>query len=432
MPEIKVISPPVIAVRGVHKRFDLARNHEVEFKTRVLRLLRHGRRQRDDFWALRGVDLEVARGESVGLIGANGSGKSTLLKLISGILVADRGTVSTTGSMAAMVELGAGFHPDLSGRDNVYINASILGFSRTEIDNRFDDIVEFSGIAPFIDSPVRTYSSGMYLRLGFAVAVHLDPDILLIDEILAVGDESFTRKCLRRIEELQGAGKTLILVSHDMRSIERICRRVVLLSQGQVISDGPALEVIRDYHRRQATEGRGGSVRVRTNAMGPDNLECASPPPDEQGGNRWGSSEVVLTAVTFGDSVGAPVSSVASGEPVQIHLDYQTGQRVENPVFGISFTTESGILVAGPNTREGGLALPEIGPGTGRITFALPSLGLLPGRYLFSASVYDHSLLYAYDHREHQWLLTVVETPARSAAPGIVDLPGCWSHHGPD
>ena len=432
MVEGNPVTAPVISVHGVHKRFDLSRGHEVEFKTRMLRWLRRGRRPRNDFWALRGVELEVARGESVGLIGANGSGKSTLLKLISGILVPDRGSVDTVGSMAAMVELGAGFHPDLSGRDNVYVNASILGFSKAEIDRRYDDIVEFSGIAPFIDSPVRTYSSGMYLRLGFAVAVHLDPDILLIDEILAVGDEAFTRKCLRRIEELQGAGKTLILVSHDMRSIERICRRVVLLSQGRVIADGPALEVIRDYHRRQATAGGGGDAgRVRTDVNGAGETEEGPIQAETTAGNRWGSGDVAITTVTFAGEDGQPTGAVSTSGPLTIHLDYRAARRVENPVFGISFTTESGTLVSGPNTREGGLDLLAIGPGEGRITFSLPALSLLPGRYLFSASVYDHSLLCAYDHREHQWVLTVVETSTIGTAYGIVHLPGCWSHHGP-
>jgi ABC-type polysaccharide/polyol phosphate transport system ATPase subunit len=230
-------APVVIRLRDVSKRFVIRKD-----KSLKERLVNFGqsRRYKEDFWALKHVDLEIAAGTTIGLVGANGSGKSTLLKAIGGIIQPTTGAVERRGRLAALLELGAGFHPDLTGRDNVYLNASILGLSRRQTDQYFDSIVEFSEIGEFIDTQVKFYSSGMYVRLAFAIAVHVDPDILLVDEVLAVGDEPFQAKCMAKIREFQREGRTIVLVSHAAGQIQELCDRVVVLSHGDVTYDGPA------------------------------------------------------------------------------------------------------------------------------------------------------------------------------------------------
>lgn len=225
-----------IEVDGVSKHFTLRHTHSLK-ESLVWRA--RGRSRRDEFTALHALDVTVTQGETVGLLGRNGSGKSTLLKLIAGVMAPDSGQVRVRGRLAGLLEVGAGFHPDLTGRENVYLNASILGVERADIDDTFDDIAGFADIGEFLDMQVRFYSSGMFLRLAFAVAVHTDPDVFLVDEILAVGDESFQAKCLRRIEELSDQGRTLVVVSHDLALMERLCSRGVLLERGRVIADGP-------------------------------------------------------------------------------------------------------------------------------------------------------------------------------------------------
>jgi len=232
----------IVCVEGVSKRFVLLRDKSV--KERLLNVSA-SRADRREFWALRDIDLSISAGGTVGLVGHNGSGKSTLLKLIGGILQPTSGSVSRRGRLAALLELGAGFHPDLTGRENVYLNAALLGMSRADTRAAFDQIVDFSGVEAFIDTAVKFYSSGMYVRLAFAVAVHVDPDLLLVDEVLAVGDEPFQQKCLEKIREFQAEGRTIVLVSHAPRQVEEMCDRVVVLNHGAMIFDGGATEGIR-------------------------------------------------------------------------------------------------------------------------------------------------------------------------------------------
>jgi ABC-2 type transport system ATP-binding protein len=232
-----------IEIRNINKQFVL--RHTRSLKEALVWLLR-GRKGdlSKKFHALRDLSIDVEHGETVALLGLNGSGKSTLLKHISGVMLPDSGTVRTGGRVAGLIEVGAGFHPDLSGRDNVFLNGAILGMTEAQIKEKFDSIVEFAEIGEFIDTEVKFYSSGMYLRLAFSVAVHTDPDVFLVDEILAVGDEPFQKKCLAKIQELAAAGKTLVVVSHDLDLVARVCERGVLLEHGQVIMDGPVADVI--------------------------------------------------------------------------------------------------------------------------------------------------------------------------------------------
>lgn len=235
-------SPSIVRVQDVSKRFQLHKDKSL--KERVM-FLGRARKQVEDFWALQDVSLDIATGSTVGLVGHNGSGKSTLLKVVGGIIQPTSGSVVRRGRMAALLELGAGFHPDLSGRENVYLNAAILGLSKLETDKHFDEIVEFSGIEEFIDTQVKFYSSGMYVRLAFSVAVHVDPDLLLVDEVLAVGDEPFQRKCMDKIAQFQAEGRTIVLVSHSSDQVGRLCDRVVVMHAGSAIHDGDPAEGIR-------------------------------------------------------------------------------------------------------------------------------------------------------------------------------------------
>jgi ABC-2 type transport system ATP-binding protein len=232
-----VDAPVVIRLTDISKRFVIRK--EKSLKERIVNFGRSNL-HKDDFWALRDVDFEITAGSTIGLVGANGSGKSTLLKVIGGIIQPTTGVVERRGRVAALLELGAGFHPDLTGRENVYLNASILGLSKKQTDEYFDSIVDFSEISEFIDTQVKFYSSGMYVRLAFAIAVHVDPDILLVDEVLAVGDEPFQKKCMDKIEEFQREGRTIVFVSHAANQIEKLCDRVVVLSHGAVVFDGKA------------------------------------------------------------------------------------------------------------------------------------------------------------------------------------------------
>ncbi len=235
------MSTTVIRVDDVSKRFVIRK--EKSLKERLVNFGRSNQ-HKDDFWALRNISLEIESGSTVGLIGPNGSGKSTLLKMIGGILQPTSGSVALRGRLAALLELGAGFHPDLTGRENVYLNAAILGMTQQEIDDRFDDIVAFSEIEKFIDTEVKHYSSGMFLRLAFSVAIHTEVDILLVDEILSVGDEPFQRKCLERIRALHEQGKTLVVVSHDLDMVAKLCDRGILINQGKLIFDGDSREAV--------------------------------------------------------------------------------------------------------------------------------------------------------------------------------------------
>ena len=214
----------------------------------VLRRLRRLRPRAETFWALRDVSFQVRRGEALGIIGHNGAGKSTILKLLSGITAPTEGAITIDGRLSALIEVGSGFHPELTGRENVFLSGSILGMRRREIAAKLDSIIDFAGIRQFIDTPVKRYSSGMHVRLGFAIAAHLDPDILLLDEVLAVGDAAFQEKCLRRIKELEAAGTTIVFISHDLSAVQRLCERVILMRRGQIAADGPPRDVIQEYH----------------------------------------------------------------------------------------------------------------------------------------------------------------------------------------
>jgi ABC-type polysaccharide/polyol phosphate transport system ATPase subunit len=384
----------------VSKRYILYRRRAAGLKDRVIGRLHGVREQREDFWALRDVSLEIARGETLGVIGPNGGGKSTLLQVIAGILQPDGGSATVHGRVTSLLELGAGFSPDLSGRDNIFLNASLHGLGRAEIAPQFDRIVGFAELERFIDMPVRNYSSGMYMRLGIAVAVHLDPEIVLIDEAFAVGDEAFQRKCLRKLKEFQDRGLTIVIVSHDLLLVERMATRTCLVWGGRIESAGPPTEVIGRYHALAAEHG------------------------GVAGEHRWGSREITIPRVETRDRDGRPATVFRTGDALTVAMRYEAPRRVEKPVFGLGVWHEAGTHLTGPNTRMGGCPIAYV-EGPGEVRYHVPALPLLPGRYYVSVSVYDHDLVTAYDHRERVAVFTVVEGGSDERF-GYFTLAGSW------
>lgn len=367
----------IVDVQSVSKRFVVHKDKSL--KERIVNA-RTSRAHREDFWALRDVSLGIRAGETIGLVGANGSGKSTLLKIIGGILSPNEGTVMLRGRVAALLELGAGFHPDLTGRENVYLNAAILGLGEQETQRHFDEIVDFSGIGEFIDTQVKFYSSGMYVRLAFAVAVHVDPDILLVDEVLAVGDEPFQHKCMEKIREFQEEGRTIILVSHSAAQVQEVCDRAVMLERGRVVVDGSTEEVLgrlrHDYDVRieadeaAEAERRGEAPRVVPADQKITAVELIGPVPDPE--------------VSYGPVISPGTSLVVRG---------QISARPPLIGWGISLTVSTvlGNAVLGTDTSMLRTELPVVdGKGTFEIT--LPSLSLGAGDYSVGVSLLDGNL----------------------------------------
>jgi len=339
--------------------------------------------------ALKNVSFAVDKGEAFGIIGRNGSGKSTLLKIITGILKPTRGTVAVNGRIAALIELGAGFHPEITGRENIVINGIMLGLTRREIDQRFDSIVEFSGIGEFIDQPVKTYSSGMYVRLGFAVAVHVDPDVLLIDEVLSVGDEEFSAKCVAKIQELKYRGVTLVFVTHQLDQVRNLCDRALWLDHGEMEAVGDPMRVVDHY--LQEVSGTVGAP------ASPPAGPAPSPAPDANEEERWGSGEVVLTRVALTDDRGRELVALGPGTPATIEMDVSVRVPQEDFVFGIGIYHADGTCVYGTNTDLEGLA-PQQLDADGRVRFVMPSLDLVAGTYRIDAAVHTRNGR-AFDYR---------------------------------
>lgn len=393
--------PPAIELRDVSKRFR-TRAHATTFKSVVVDLLRRRRRPREEFAALRHIDLAVDRGHMVGIIGRNGSGKSTLLRLIAGIYRPDSGSVRVSGRVAPLIELGAGFHPEFTGRENIVINGMLLGLSRRAVLGRLDDIVAFADLGEFIDQPARTYSSGMYVRLGFSVAVHLDPDVFLIDEVLGVGDEAFTKKSADRISEFRRQGKTLVLVTHDPVAIERWCDKAVWLDAGVVRAVGPPRKVIDEYH--QALASRESEVLARSYQS-----------PREDSPQRWGSREIEIEQVRLVDDSGAERYVYECGERVTLALRYRVHRPVRSVAFGFAVVRADGLRVYGTNTALTGIAVP-LPYGAGVVEVVIERLDLIAGGYFVDVAVhaedgtpYDyHSRRYPFSVRSDSRELGVV------------------------
>jgi ABC-2 type transport system ATP-binding protein len=390
------VSGPAISARAVSKRFLLHRKRATSLKERFV----NRGREAEEFWALRDLTLDVERGETVGLIGANGSGKSTTLKLLAGILRPTSGTVTVNGRVASLLELGAGFNGELSGRDNIYLNASLLGLSRKEVDRHFDAIVEFSELAPFIDNQVKNYSSGMYVRLGFAVAVHIDPDILLVDEVLAVGDEAFQEKCLGKIEEFQREGRTILLVSHSLDLVEKVCTRSVVLDHGNVRFAGDPL------FATGTLRGILGSGRHQPKVV--------TDPTAARG--------LAFRGALVSDRPGGePKSSFLGGEPWAVRIEIEVMQ--DEPAGGevTCVVLGAGDIPMWVMGQDGSARLPAV-PGRYDVDFVVPALPPIGGggaRFALAVGV-------TAPETEVMFAATRYDEPFAvhsNAAPGIIETP---------
>ncbi len=343
--------------------------------------------------ALKDVSFAVHKGEAFGVIGRNGSGKSTLLKIISGILKPTSGYVRVNGRIAALIELGAGFHPEITGRENIYINGIMLGLSRREIDERFDRIVEFSGISDFLDQPVKTYSSGMYVRLGFAVAVHVDPEVLLIDEVLSVGDEEFSAKCVAKIQEMKYRGVTLMFVTHQLDQVRKLCDRALWLDHGEAKVIGDPMRVVDAYLQAVSGVAAAAPAAAPTPEAGVDPQEDNELAEEE----RWGSGEVILKRVALADSQRNELVALGAGVSVMIDMDVEVRVPQDDFVFGIGIYHADGTCVYGTNTDLEGF-LPTRLDANGRVRFVMPSLDLVAGSYRIDAAVHTRNGR-AFDYR---------------------------------
>ncbi len=387
-----------VSVRDVSKCFRLYRGRRVStVKDLFVRGGRAGLFGGEELWALRGVSLDVPRGQMLGIVGANGSGKSTLLKLVAGILKPTAGTIRVAGRVSALIELGAGFHPEFTGRENVYVSGILLGLSRAEVRARFDEIVAFAGLEPFIDNPVKTYSSGMYMRLGFAIAVTVDPDVLLIDEVLAVGDEAFQHKCVAKIQEFKARGKTILLVSHDLGAVERLCDAAVWLDGGVLRAEGATRAVI-DRYRAEVARGEAAALAERH--------EAAAEAAREGTARRWGTREVEITEVRIEGADGRERHLVQSGEPLRVVLRYAATTRVPEPVFGIKVTRADGVCCYASNTEIDGVEIAAV-EGKGEVTVEFPRLDLLEGEYLLDVAVHARDYTRVYDYHCQLYPLAV-------------------------
>ena len=372
-------SDAAISVEGVSKRFRLYHERPSSLKERILRFRRP---RAEEFWALRDVALEVPHGKTWGLVGPNGSGKTTLLKLIGGILRPTEGRLTTEGRIAALLELGAGFHPELTGRENVYLNASILGLSKKETDRYFDDIVDFAEIGDFIDNQVKYYSSGMFVRLGFAVAVHVDPEILLIDEVLAVGDEGFQKKCLDRVGAMQKEGRTIVFVTHAMAFVQQICDSATLLDSGQMRASGDTEHVIREF--------RAVMARRRTGL-----------------GEEAATHEVEIVDVDLLDGKGSPNSMVAPGQSLSVQIELRANKPVDDPVVVVGIHNARDEWVFTSDTERLNVELGRL-DGKLRVTFDLKAIPLLEGQYFLTIGVRDRASEVVYDWQNRKYPFDVV------------------------
>ncbi len=392
----------VIRVEGVSKlyRRTLPGDRLRTLKSALVgRSLASGLKPEESIAALETVDFAVHHGEAFGVIGGNGSGKSTLLKLVAGMLKPTTGRITVAGRVAALIELGAGFHPEISGRENVFINGAVLGLSRKQIESRYAEIVEFSGLGDFMEEPVKNYSSGMYVRLGFAVAVNTDPDVLLVDEVLAVGDEAFAHRCLRRIEEFLAAGKTLLLVSHSLDLVEGVCDRVLWLDNGRQRLVGEPRRVI-DAYRQEVAE-REGEEHLAAKRQREQSGEEVS---EEL---RWGSREAEIVALRM-LAGGEERYLVTSGEDVVFEIRARAERPLDDFVFGVAISTPRDFEVWGTNTDIEGYAAGRF-EGEAMVRLACPALRLAPGEYVVDIAIHSKEGA-PYDYQRRALAFTVTAT----------------------
>ena len=421
----------VVNVTKVYRKYARRRQFATLKSALLTGSLIHDLQPNETFPALNGVSFSVPVGRTYAVIGRNGSGKSTALKLVAGITKPTTGTVAVQGRVSALIELGAGFHPEISGRENVYINGIMLGLTKKEIARRFDEIVEFAELEQFIDAPVKTYSSGMYMRLGFAVAIHVDPDVLLVDEVLAVGDEGFTHKCLDKFGEFKRRGKTILLVTHSLGLVERFCDEALWLDNGKVRGSGDPRRVVGAYltdvgksEERELSQAEARAHSPESKVESPESQVQPSDVEDmtRQDEGRWGSREVEITGVTLKDEQGEPDHIFQSGERMAIHMKVRAHQPTTDFVFGLGIFSADGVNCYGTNTNLEEFT-PEQIHGEGEVTFEIASLDLVEGTYKLDVAVHKRDG-YPYDYHR---LLYTFRVKSRSKEVGIYRPRHTWS-----
>ena len=389
-----------ITVEGLGKKFRLMQDRNWTLKATLLA----GHRTRyEEFWALRDVSFEIPTGETFGIVGGNGSGKSTLLKVLAGILRADEGSAVARGRLSALLELGAGFHPELTGRENVYLNGSILGFTSREIRNLFDDIVEFAELEQFIDEPVRNYSSGMYMRLGFSVAIHVEPEILLVDEILAVGDLTFQKRCLDRFARLRDEGRTIVVVSHDLDMIGRLCDSSVWINKGELAAVGSSSSVLEDFISHDENSGMNVSDQSHHLRLKPDDL---------------------VKSLELVDVNGHSMSSASSGQPALIRVRYDAERAGEPVTVALGLYRADGTHVSSINSGATTSAGNDVG--VIEVDYEMSSLPVQSGTYEISIALHSRDMTKVFERHTHLFRFEV-DPVAGSHQTGLVALGGNWA-----
>jgi ABC-type polysaccharide/polyol phosphate transport system ATPase subunit len=399
---------PAVEFEQVSKCFRMEPERPRSLQERFVHTLRRRKRAVDEVWVLRDVSFSLPAGSSLGIVGQNGAGKSSLLKLCARVIEPTSGVVRTHGRVSALLELGVGFHPDLTGRENVFLYGSLVGIPRAVMQQRFDEIVAFSEIERFIDVPVKAYSSGMYLRLAFAVAIYAETDILLIDEVFAVGDASFQLKCIERIRILQDNGVTVLFVSHSADMVRHLCRQALWIEDGRMVAFDEADNVVTAYMEQVAYAHASDDRQKDT--------------------HRWGSREVEITRVEFLNQAGHAVQRFCTGEAFTARLHYQAAQRVEQPMFGVAIHRDDDTHVNGPNTQFANFPISAI-EGVGSVDYCVAQLNLLPGAYEFTAAVYDQDGRHPFDHQHRLHPFWVEPTLTVKEQYGTFYLPSTWEHH---
>ncbi len=407
---------PAIEVKNLGKQF---RRFHPDRPTTLIETIARGwgrLRPKDSFWALKEVSFAVEAGSMLGVIGHNGAGKSTLLRLLGGVGKQDKGRVKVNGRIGALLDLGTGFHPELTGRENVYVAGVIGGLTRQEVADRFDDIVTFAELESFIDNPIRTYSTGMQMRLAFAVATHIDPEILLIDEVLSVGDLAFQHKCLNRIAQFKEKGCAIVLVSHDASLVRELCDEALWLRHGNVVAYGAAEVVVGQYVAEMAAETDRRTPKKQPVILTPNGTELRVHE------NRFGSMEMTIREVNLLDEDGKPIEQDESGRPLQVQILYDAPNRIDLPVVSVTISRADGFVCFDTNSANSGITLTTL-QGKGEITLFLDRLDLIAGAYFVDVGIFEQNWTYAYDYHWHVYPYRVINTGSDK---GVVRPPHRW------
>ncbi|GGD87476.1 ABC transporter ATP-binding protein [Paenibacillus nasutitermitis] len=415
-----------ISFSGVSKSYKIYKNRPSTLKEQFInKILKRNRMEIIEHRVLEKASFDIQPGQTVGIIGRNGAGKSTTLKLIANIIPPDEGSIEVNGTVSSLLEIGAGFQPDLTGKENVYLYGTILGLTKKYIENHYDKIVEFSELEDFMETAVKNYSSGMYMRLAFSVAIHVNPDILIIDEVLAVGDANFQKKCFDKIREFKNKGKTIVFVSHDMSSVRDLCDSVVFVDKNGKTTFGETDTLVNLYY----TKIYGGEAALNTNDLKDiDILEI-----DEfkkhvnyeaynDSNNRWGNQRLVINKVYFSDTQGIVQSVFNTGSDISINIELQSKMKEENVVIGLALYDEKGVHLSGPNSKQDGSII-NIIEDTKNLRVILREPALLQGTYYLTVSAYDYECKEPYDYRDKQFKFSIVNNREEY---GIVKLNCDW------